>query len=72
VYYNRLAAQIRKVKMSELTQKEIKEITGDGGIRSRKLWAFIIVLAITFPLIWFEKLSVFIPGAGHTVIHLDL
>ena len=43
--------------MAELTPQDIKEITGDGGKRSRKLWAFFIVLAITFPLIWFDKIG---------------
>ena len=43
--------------MAELTQQDVKEITGDGGKKSRKLWAFIILLAISFPLIWFDKLN---------------
>ena len=43
--------------MAEVTAQDIKEVSGDGGIRSRKLWSFFIVLAISFPLIWFDKIG---------------
>jgi hypothetical protein len=43
--------------MAEITPKDIKDITGDGGKRSRKLWAFIILLVISFPLIWYDKIG---------------
>lgn len=29
----------------------------DGGYKSRKLWGFIVVLAIGFPLAWYDKLT---------------
>lgn len=43
--------------MSDIRPQDIKEITKDGGIKSRKLWGFFIMLAISFPLIWYEKIG---------------
>lgn len=43
--------------MAEIRPQDVKEITRDGGIRSRKLWAFAILLAVSFPLIWYGKIS---------------
>ncbi len=43
--------------MTEIGKQDIKEITKDGGIKSRKLWAFLIILAISFPLIWYDKIG---------------
>ena len=43
--------------MAEIKPQDIKEIAGDGGRRSRKLWGFFIMLAISFPLIWYDKIG---------------
>ena len=34
-----------------------KNLAKDGGIRSRKLWALIGILAASFPLAWYDKLT---------------
>ena len=43
--------------MAEIKAQDIKEITRDGGLKSRKLWALIIILAISFPLIWYNRMG---------------
>ena len=37
--------------------ESFKNLVKDGGIRSRKLWGFIGVLAVSFPLAWYNKLT---------------
>ena len=43
--------------MAEIKAQDIKEITRDGGMKSRKLWVLLIILAISFPLIWYDKIG---------------
>jgi len=43
--------------MSNVQPWIIKDLASDGGFKSRKLWAFIITLAVGVPLAWFNKLS---------------
>ena len=37
--------------------RKVEELAKDGGIKSRKLWAFVAILAAGFPLAWYDKLT---------------
>ena len=37
--------------------RDIKALARDGGIRSRKLWAFVLIVAVSFPLAWDNRLN---------------
>lgn len=37
--------------------RDIKSLARDGGIRSRKLWAFVLIVAVSFPLAWDNRLN---------------
>lgn len=43
--------------MASIQPWVIKDLASDGGFKSRKLWAFIITLAVGVPLAWLNKLS---------------
>ena len=45
----------------------IKDLASDGGLKSRKLWAFFVTLAVGVPLAWFNKLN-----AGEITMFLGL
>lgn len=37
--------------------RDIKSLARDGGIHSRKLWAFVLIVAVSFPLAWDNRLQ---------------
>ncbi len=37
--------------------RDIKTLARDGGFRSRKLWAFVLIVAVSFPLAWDNRLQ---------------
>lgn len=37
--------------------RDIKSLARDGGFRSRKLWAFVLLVAVSFPLAWDNRLN---------------